>query len=192
MLETHRLCYIKIREQNMIRLIIPLSFPFGVQNTDVPLDFEFDSNLIRVVPKKTADPLRFRVSLEKEITVVDTEINHGGLIIPPGPVRYFRSAHEKPENLWQVVVEIDTEISPEKFEKDLKFLIAIFLQGVLNIFGYARVSPIIQNEDGSLLFNSQLANLTSPGQDWFALSNLLQFSLDRKIYDQAAALGGGL
>lgn len=171
----------------MVKLVVPVSFPFGVQNYEAPLDFEFDSNLIRIGKKKTADSLKFRVTLQKDSAVIDKEINHGGIVIPASAANYFRVAHEKPQYLWQITIEIETDVEAQKYERDLKLLIPIFLQGVFNTFGYARVSPIIQEEDGTLLFNGHLANLTNPGQDWFALSGLLEFSTQRKFYDQMAA-----
>jgi len=170
----------------MVKFVVPVSFPFGVQNYEMPLDFEFDSNLIRIGKKKTTDTLKFKVTLQKESAVIDKEINHGGIIIPPGAANYFRIAHEKAQYLWQITIEIETEVEAQKYERDLKLLIPIFLQGVLNTFGCARVSPIIQEEGGALLFNGHLANLTNPGQDWFALSRLLEFSTQRELFDQMA------
>ncbi len=168
----------------MQNFIVPIGFPLGVVNHDTALTFELNENVVRTVPKKIPGILKLSIAVEPLAIKFDKDIDHGGIVIPTKTRDYFVYAHEKVDRVFQLKVQLETE-SEGKWDKDFLFGIVTHTLGLVNVFGYVRISPIIQDHLGELYFYPRLANLMQPGQDWFRSSNLLAFSLDRKIFEQA-------
>ncbi|OHB25399.1 MAG: hypothetical protein A2542_00170 [Parcubacteria group bacterium RIFOXYD2_FULL_52_8] len=170
----------------MFKLVIPVSFPFGVINVDSTVPFALDPNALRQVPNKKSEVLKFNVRIEALSIASDKDIEHGGIIIPKNALSYFIRGRGNDELQRQLVIEVEND--EEEVEKELRISLGMFLLAAFNVFGYIRVSPIVMNSTGELLFNSRLTNLINPGQDWFCVHYILQFSMNKKLFDEGTAL----
>lgn len=164
---------------------VTVGFPLGVANFSGPISFDIDENILRSAAKKMPEVITISIEPESSVVAFDKDIDHGGLIIPAKTKNFFIYAHEKRENVYQIKVSINSQ-EDGAWDKDLMFGLALYVLALLNVFGYTRVSPILEDHTGQLHFHPRLTNLIQPGQDWFGNSNLLSFSLDKKIYEQAS------
>ena len=169
----------------MRKLIIPISLPFGIINTEHAASFMVGLNILRLAPEKNTSTLKFEVKMEPLMALDSQEIKHGGLILPKSTFPYFIAANESGSLLRQIVIDI--EDAKTATDKDISLALGVFLLGILNIFGYARISPITIDDSEKILFNSRLTNLTQPGQDWFCLSHLLQLSMNKTLFNQVSS-----
>ncbi len=160
--------------------------------------FKLNINDLRDLPKHKDTTLDFSLSIVKGHPKFNlpNNLDHKGLLIPRQLVSYYNDRRAPEEHKFTLQVQVDTDIDkisksysvPTDIYEDIVFSLCLYLNAALNILTYARISPVIL-DDEKIIFNEKLAYLLSPSQDWFnsyeTLTILLNYSLKNRINSTA-------
>ncbi|MBD3359251.1 MAG: hypothetical protein GF365_00885 [Candidatus Buchananbacteria bacterium] len=180
----------------MKKIYIPINLPLGLHN-DIKdwssKKISIDINSLRDLSKHKSTNLDFLLSIIKGHPEFDKSetLEHKGLLISPELVIQYKDRQAKENHKFTLEIKIITDIeliskqysAPKDIYEDIIYSLCLFLNASLNTLTFARFSPIIF-DDKKVIFNSKLAYLINPWQDWFRSYDTLQIILNDSLKNQ--------
>lgn len=179
------------------KLSIPITLPFGLEGDTNKLkltQYTLDINKLRELSMHKGKSLEYSIDIIEghEKFMQFEELNHSWIKIPRRLIKHYASKHEIGNNCFTLNINVNNDLNsisneysaPGDIYHDIIFSLSIFLQAKLNVVGFARLSPLILVDDISLTFNSRLAYMVNPWQDWFCELNTFNILFDESLKNQ--------
>ena len=176
----------------MTNLFIPINIPFGIneikKNSKI---FKSEINKLRDLSKHIGLELEYEILItpNNKDFIKFGKVDHAWIEIPEKLINHYTSGKQ----IFILNVKIHTDIlsiskeysAPGDIYNDIIFNLSIYLQAFLNTFGFTCFSPLILINDEKIIFNSKIAYLINPWQNWFCDQSSLKIILNQQLKEMA-------